>query len=479
MSSMLEQAIIDAKELKEAAQKNAQEAVIEKYQSEIKEAVDKILEQEEMDFGGDMGMDPAADPAMGGDMGGDMGGEEEEPANQEQIDSLLEQIPFLQTTSEDEYIDLDLKHLEESLNIMSDEELLKELNAELKESIFFEEEDVMEEDYDPFGLEEDTLDEDLFDEDVQLDEDLFEEDDDRPTYDWPSLRADSERARAEAGAPRYERDPETGETLPISPTSYPEDYWGEEGLDEEIDLFDEDIFDSALEEVELEEDLFDEGNLEPVFVPHNPVPGSGAETDKGGYKKNPALEEDYELEEDNYESINLEEDNLDEDLDVFEEEIELEEDSEIYYETKRTQRKNKALLKERKLLNSKAQLLENKLSKYGTVINKLKNKLNESNLLNAKLLYQNRVLDSISLNERQKDKIVEAIQNTNSVEEAKIIFETLQSTVGSVKSKSRKAPESLNEVVTRSSSAFLPRKEEKRKDSGPFAERMKILAGLK
>jgi hypothetical protein len=448
MSSMLEQAIIDAKELKEAAQKNAQEAVIEKYQSEIKEAVDKILEQEEMDFGGDMGMDPAADPAMGGDMGGDMGGEEE-PANQEQIDSLLEQIPFLQTTSEDEYIDLDLRHLEESLNIMSDEELLKELNAELKESIFFEEEDVMEEDYDPFGLEEDILDEDLFDEDVQLDEDLFEEDDDRPTYDWPSLRADSELARAEAGDPRYERDPETGETLPISPTSYPEGYWGEEGLDEEIDLFDEDIFDSALEEVELEEDLFDS-----------------------------ALEE-VELEEDNYESINLEEDNLDEDLDVFEEEIELEEDSEIYYETKRTQRKNKALLKERKLLNSKAQLLENKLSKYGTVINKLKNKLNESNLLNAKLLYQNRVLDSISLNERQKDKIVEAIQNTNSVEEAKIIFETLQSTVGSVKSKSRKAPESLNEVVTRSSSAFLPRKEEKRKDSSPFAERMKILAGLK
>ena len=152
---------------------------------------------------------------------------------------------------------------------------------------------------------------------------------------------------------------------------------------------------------------------------------------------------------------------------------------ETHNESKLLNKQNKSLLREQKKLGNKVQLLENKLSKYGTVINKLKNKLNESNLLNAKLLYQNRVLDSISLNERQKDKIVEAIQNTNSVEEAKIIFETLQSTVGSVKSKSRKAPESLNEVVTRSSSAFIPRKEEKRKDNSPFAERMKILAGLK
>ena len=129
------------------------------------------------------------------------------------------------------------------------------------------------------------------------------------------------------------------------------------------------------------------------------------------------------------------------------------------------------------MLNGKAQRLEKKVDKYGTIINKLKNELNESNLLNAKLLYQNRILDSVSLNERQKDRIVEAIQNTNSVEEAKVIFETLESTVGTASR--HKAPESLNEVVTRSSSAFLPRKEEKRKDNDPFAERMKALAGLK
>ena len=39
MSSLLEQAIIDAKALKDAALKNAEQLVIEKYSDQIKEAV--------------------------------------------------------------------------------------------------------------------------------------------------------------------------------------------------------------------------------------------------------------------------------------------------------------------------------------------------------------------------------------------------------------------------------------------------------
>jgi len=121
-------------------------------------------------------------------------------------------------------------------------------------------------------------------------------------------------------------------------------------------------------------------------------------------------------------------------------------------------------------------LLQEKLDKYGTVITKLKTKLNESSLTNAKLLYQNRILNSVSLNERQKDKIAGAISNANSVEEAKLIFETLQSAVGS--SKKKNMSKSLNEVVSRSSSAFIPRKEVKPSNDA-FSERMKRLAGLK
>ena len=47
MSTMLEQAIIDAEALKEAAIKNAEAAVIEKYADNIREAVDSLLEKED------------------------------------------------------------------------------------------------------------------------------------------------------------------------------------------------------------------------------------------------------------------------------------------------------------------------------------------------------------------------------------------------------------------------------------------------
>ena len=58
MSNLLERAIIDAKALKEAALKNAEQLVIEKYSVEVKEAMNQILEDETADamddlFGGD------------------------------------------------------------------------------------------------------------------------------------------------------------------------------------------------------------------------------------------------------------------------------------------------------------------------------------------------------------------------------------------------------------------------------------------
>ena len=46
MSSMLEQAIVDATALREAALKNAEQAIIEKYAPQIKDAVESLLEGE-------------------------------------------------------------------------------------------------------------------------------------------------------------------------------------------------------------------------------------------------------------------------------------------------------------------------------------------------------------------------------------------------------------------------------------------------
>ena len=47
MSTMLEQAIVDAKALREAAVKSAEAAIVEKYNDEVKDAVSKLLEQDD------------------------------------------------------------------------------------------------------------------------------------------------------------------------------------------------------------------------------------------------------------------------------------------------------------------------------------------------------------------------------------------------------------------------------------------------
>ena len=47
MSNMLEQAIVDAQSLREAAIKNAESEIVEKYSDEVREAVTKLLEQDD------------------------------------------------------------------------------------------------------------------------------------------------------------------------------------------------------------------------------------------------------------------------------------------------------------------------------------------------------------------------------------------------------------------------------------------------
>jgi hypothetical protein len=102
-----------------------------------------------------------------------------------------------------------------------------------------------------------------------------------------------------------------------------------------------------------------------------------------------------------------------------------------------------------------------------------KDKLEEVNLSNAKLLYTNNVLNSDSLNERQKDKIVEAISNTKTIKETKVIYETLQRAVGATQ---KSKPQSLSEAVSRPAMT-LPSRSKKNKPS-PAYDRMKVLAGI-
>ena len=81
------------------------------------------------------------------------------------------------------------------------------------------------------------------------------------------------------------------------------------------------------------------------------------------------------------------------------------------------------------------------------------------------------------MNERQKEKIVEAINKAGSVDEAKVIYETLQSTGGT--SRRRQVPQSLSETIKRSSTTVLPRRQPERRTTDTAIDRLQILAGIK
>jgi len=129
-------------------------------------------------------------------------------------------------------------------------------------------------------------------------------------------------------------------------------------------------------------------------------------------------------------------------------------------------------IKEKQKISS----LEEDNDKLLSVVSALKEQMEQLNLTNAKLLYTNKVLGNSSLNERQKNTIVENITKAASVSEAKTIYETLQGNVQSVNSNT---PKSLSEALNRGPSPFLVRKTQTASINDLMSERMKLLAGIK
>ena len=150
-----------------------------------------------------------------------------------------------------------------------------------------------------------------------------------------------------------------------------------------------------------------------------------------------------------------------------EEESALEEEQEELNESKRKLGK----------VISKNETLQEELVNYQSAMEELKENLYEVNLSNARLLYTNRVLRNTSLNERQKEKIVEAISTAGSVAEAKTIFETLQSTVEAKPKK--QSPQSLSEAIGHKASVIRATRQESSKPNDVFSDRMRRLAGIK
>jgi hypothetical protein len=135
------------------------------------------------------------------------------------------------------------------------------------------------------------------------------------------------------------------------------------------------------------------------------------------------------------------------------------------------QEKNKELQHQNKMLSEQ-------LEKAKEVLIEMKQKAAEVNLQNARLYYTTQALTSKELNTRQKDKIVESLAKAKTIEETKLVYETMKDSVGSTNE--RTAPESLSEAVNRTRSLVVSshKREDKQPESAPMFKNWRKLAGI-
>ena len=391
MSNLLERAIIDAKALREAALKNAEQLVVEKYQLEVKQAMDKLLEQEE-----DLGMDDL----LGGEMEGpeveDLADEEEEADEGLQggiaPDDLEAELPNAFDTDDDEIIQIKLDSLEDDFEDIDEEGV--------------------------FGGD-DNLDSDEIGIDIEDDEDLdMDLEPDTEVSDTPDADIGVDIA---------------GDMTPAA-------------LEEMIAAAFKDVISEEAEEIDEEIDL--DELMERVRVEGEPQKSGWAGTPESVMKE--------------YEAMLLAR----------------EQDSEVKEENEELRKNVAALQKENKTLTSAATKLQEQNKKFNTAFKALQEKLETLNVSNAKLLYINQALENASLNERQRRKLVEAISKADTVQEAKIVFDTMSDAVSTTSDV--KKDSTLNEVVSRRSSLLVAaRNEQPTKDANPLYSRLQKLAGIK
>ena len=397
MSSMLEQAIIDAAALREAALKNAEQSIIEKYAPQIKDAVNSLLERE---FSEDYKRD----------------------------DIVRYEGKFARVTTEADqgmvgisYIGEEKTQLvqEAELQMASEEEMLQEQEGMLGGSMATSAPEA-----NPITAPFAAADTRGGEVEMSMEFEFNPED---FNLDLGDLKRDAAD------------DPESAGEEPIGT----DDLMSDIGLEDEEGAEEEPAGDE--EELALQEILSmleEEEVIEEELV-----------VDVAGQHKNGTFETN---------EATLE----------YQEEMEL-----AKRESTKYKEQNEALMRKFKRLQEINKKEKEKSKKLSSVINKLTEKLEETLLSNAKLIYSNRTLSDTSLNERQKSKIVEAIAQTKTPDEAKSLCETLKATVGSGKNQ---GPQSLSESVQRKSnlSGILPRNKKEMNESLSFSDRMKKLAGI-
>jgi hypothetical protein len=121
------------------------------------------------------------------------------------------------------------------------------------------------------------------------------------------------------------------------------------------------------------------------------------------------------------------------------------------------------------------EVAETKLREAYAVIQFLRSKINEVNLLNSKLLFSNKLFRKHSLSESQKMTVIENFDRASSLREVKLVFATLSEALKTAKGTTKQIKESFASksiASTRPSKNILT-------EGDVMATRLRKLAGLK
>jgi hypothetical protein len=123
--------------------------------------------------------------------------------------------------------------------------------------------------------------------------------------------------------------------------------------------------------------------------------------------------------------------------------------------------------------------LQSELAEAISTIKSLKGTINEVNLLNAKLLYANKLFRSYNLTNEQKVKVVENLDRTSNVREVKLVYATLAESMKFTGTERKvAAKKTMTEGFASKPQATTAPKKEIISESNELANRFKQLAGI-
>jgi hypothetical protein len=130
-----------------------------------------------------------------------------------------------------------------------------------------------------------------------------------------------------------------------------------------------------------------------------------------------------------------------------------------------------------------AESLQSELNEAMSTVQYLRDQLNEVNLLNAKLLYTNKLFNTFNLDQKQKLKVVETFDLAKSIREVKLSYTILSESYslgGSVVKKTNTTAKTITEgLASKPVASPAPKKELIVENSNVMALRFQKLAGIK